>query len=174
MLTLEYEQSWTVAERLYLSDHFKSGAMGKASATSASKYTLLEAVIGKGQRLVIGDEIEHIPSLDGRPGYRLTEEGVTVNMVADAFKLLPKESETMCRWNTVEWAKERKGWVFLTSKATMRKRILPLVSLWLDLLLLRFMNEESTKRETWFLLDELASLQRRTACALSGSTRIQE
>jgi len=76
MLTLEYERSWTEAERLYLSDYLKSGARGKASATAASKYTLLEAVVGKGERLVIGDEIEQVPSLDGRPGYRLTDEGV--------------------------------------------------------------------------------------------------
>jgi type IV secretory pathway TraG/TraD family ATPase VirD4 len=84
----------------------------------------------------------------------------SLNMVADAFKLLPKESETKRRWNTVEWAQERKGWVFLTSKPTMRERMRPLMSLWLDLLVLRLMNEESTKRKTWFVLDELASLQR--------------
>jgi hypothetical protein len=76
MLTLEYEQSWTAAERLYLSDYLKSGARGKASATAQAKYTLLEAVVGKGQRLVMGDEIEPVPELDGRPGYRLTDEGV--------------------------------------------------------------------------------------------------
>ena len=77
MLTLEYEQTWTAAERLYLSDYLKSGARGKASATAASKYTLLEALVGKGQqRLVMGDEIEAVPELDGRSGYRLTEEGV--------------------------------------------------------------------------------------------------
>jgi type IV secretory pathway TraG/TraD family ATPase VirD4 len=84
----------------------------------------------------------------------------SLNMVADAFKLLPKESETKRRWNTVEWAQERKGWVFLTSKPTMRERMRPLMSLWLDLLVLRLMNEESAKRKTWFVLDELASLQR--------------
>ena len=77
MLTLEYEQSWTAAERLYLSDYLKSGARGKASATVQSKYTLLEAVVGKGQqRLVIGDEVEPVPGPDGRLGYRLTDEGV--------------------------------------------------------------------------------------------------
>jgi type IV secretory pathway TraG/TraD family ATPase VirD4 len=84
----------------------------------------------------------------------------SLNMVADAFKLLPKESETTQRWNTVEWAKERKGWVFLTSKPTMRERMRPLISLWLDLLVLRMMNDDSAKRKTWFVLDELASLQR--------------
>ncbi len=77
MVTLEYEQSWTAAERLYLSDYLKSGARGQASATSGAEYTLLEAVVGKGQRrLVMGDEIEPVPDVDGRPGYRLTEEGV--------------------------------------------------------------------------------------------------
>jgi hypothetical protein len=84
----------------------------------------------------------------------------SLNMVADAFKLLPKESETERRWNTVEWAKEQKGWVFLTSKPTMRERMRPLISLWLDLLVLRMMNDDSAKRKTWFVLDELASLQR--------------
>jgi Type IV secretion-system coupling protein DNA-binding domain len=441
MLTLEYERSWTAAERLYLSDYLKSGARGKASATAASKYTLLEAVVGKNQRLVMGDEIEPVPALDGRPGYQLTDEGVkngiarlewvtgvfndrslhrvmseavyadheswdfyrrpvyvsvaffvlalfvavpkdrkrrliwkhgrrlrgpelvttaefneklgksklmrvempdgialineeatwwdklfhknlsrwarvprdreamhflivgdsgtgksaairqmlsqvwergeaaivydpameylpqfyneargdvilnpldarcpfwtpgdevpheaealtlavslfpdqgrenrffveaprkifahlinqrptpeqltywmsnadeidkriegtemaamidrgaanqrsgvlgSLNMVADAFKLLPRESETKRRWSTVEWAKERKGWVFLTSKPTMRERMRPLISLWLDLLVLRLMNDDSARRKTWFVLDELASLQ---------------
>ena len=441
MLTLQYQASWTAAERLYLTDYLKSGVRGKASATAASKYTLLEAVVGKGQRLVMDDEIEHVPSLDGRPGYRLTDEGVkhgiarltwvrgtfndrmlhrimgeavyenvgswefyrlplslalaffvlalflavpkdrarrmiwkhgrrlrgpelvttaefneklgksklltthlpdgialineerswidkimrndlsrwarvprdreamhflivgdsgtgksaairqilsqvwergeaaivydpameylpqfyneargdvvlnpldarcpfwtpgdevpheaealtlsvslfpdqgrenrffveaprkifahlinlrptpeeltywmanadeidkriagtemaamiekgaanqrsgvlgSLNMVADAFKLLPRESETKQRWSTVEWAKKRKGWVFLTSKPTMRERMRPLISLWLDLLVLRLMNEESSTRKTWFVLDELASLQ---------------
>ena len=85
----------------------------------------------------------------------------SLNMVADAFKLLPKESETQRRWNTVEWAKERKGWVCLTSKPTMRERMRPLISLWLDLLVLRLMNEGiGGPRKTWFVLDELASLQR--------------
>jgi hypothetical protein len=82
-------------------------------------------------------------------------------MVADAFKLLPSERETKRRWSAAAWAKERKGWVFLTSKPTMRERMRPLMSLWLDLLVLRLMNEgEMSGRKTWFVLDELASLQR--------------
>jgi hypothetical protein len=65
------------------------------------------------------------------------------------------------RWSTVEWTKERKGWIFLTHKPTMRERVRPLVSLWLDLLVLRLMNEGRTgKKPVWFVLDELASLQR--------------
>jgi len=83
----------------------------------------------------------------------------SLNMVADAFKLLPSQAETTRRWNTVDWSRDRKGWVFITSKPTMRERMRPLVSLWLDLLVLRMMNDDTTRRKTWFILDELASLQ---------------
>jgi type IV secretory pathway TraG/TraD family ATPase VirD4 len=85
----------------------------------------------------------------------------SLNMVADALKLLPRLDETRQRWSTAEWAKERKGWVFITSKPTVRERLRPLISLWLDLLVLRLMDDGSTtKRKTWVVLDELASLQR--------------
>lgn len=80
---------------------------------------------------------------------------------SDTFRLLPKESETERRWSTAEWSKTRDGWVFLTSKATTREQLRPLLSLWLDLLALRVMNEGgSAGRKTWFVLDELGSLQR--------------
>ncbi len=43
----------------------------------------------------------------------------------------------------------------------MRERMRPLISLWLDLLVLRLMNEGiGGPRKAWFVLDELASLQR--------------
>ena len=85
----------------------------------------------------------------------------SLNMVADAFKLLPPERETERRWSAYAWARERRGWLFLTSKPTMRERLRPLMSLWLDLLVLRLMNEGgSGARKTWFVLDELATLQR--------------
>jgi len=85
----------------------------------------------------------------------------SLGMIVDALRLLPREAETKQRWSTVAWAKERKGWIFITSKPTMRERLRPLISLWLDLLVLRLMNEgETGVRKTWFVLDELASLQR--------------
>jgi type IV secretory pathway TraG/TraD family ATPase VirD4 len=43
----------------------------------------------------------------------------------------------------------------------VRERLRPLISLWLDLLVLRMMDEGSAaQRKTWFVLDELGSLQR--------------
>jgi type IV secretory pathway TraG/TraD family ATPase VirD4 len=85
----------------------------------------------------------------------------SLNMVADALKLLPKEKEATGRWSAVEWSKKRQGWLFLTSTSETRERLLPLTSLWLDMLVLRLMNKDEPKaRKVWFVLDELATLQR--------------
>jgi hypothetical protein len=85
----------------------------------------------------------------------------SLNMVADALKLLPAERDTTDRWSAAAWAPERRGWLFLTSTAETRARLAPLISLWLDTLVLRLMNQgEPYRRPTWFVLDELATLQR--------------
>ena len=77
------------------------------------------------------------------------------------MKLLPRESETTRRWSAVSWAPDRSGWLFLTSTPETRTRLVPLTSLWLDMLVLRLMNRgQPGHRAVWFVLDELASLQR--------------
>jgi hypothetical protein len=84
-----------------------------------------------------------------------------LNMVVDTLTLLPRESETTHRWSAVAWARERRGWLFLTSTPETRTRLVPLTSLWLDMLVLRLMNRgQPGRRAVWFVLDELASLQR--------------
>jgi type IV secretory pathway TraG/TraD family ATPase VirD4 len=84
-----------------------------------------------------------------------------LNMVADSLKMLPRERETKERWTTVEWAHRESGWIFITSTPRFRERLLPLTSLWLDTLVLRLMNQgDGSTRRAWFVLDELATLQR--------------
>ena len=84
-----------------------------------------------------------------------------LNMVADSLKLLPREGDAKKRWTTEEWARQKSGWLFLTSTPRFRERLLPLTSLWLDTLVLRLMNQgDPDMRHAWFVLDELASLQR--------------
>jgi hypothetical protein len=85
----------------------------------------------------------------------------SLNMVADSLKMLPKKRDVSRSWTAAEWSKKRQGWIFLTSTPEVRKRLLPLTSLWLDLTVLRLMNQgRPGPRPVWFLLDELASLQR--------------
>jgi hypothetical protein len=52
--------------------------------------------------------------------------------------------------------------VFLTSSPAYRAKILPLHSVWLDLFILRMMGycEDQTAKPIWFVLDELASLNK--------------
>ena len=84
-----------------------------------------------------------------------------LNMVADTLKLLPRESQTTRRWSASSWARDRRGWLFLTSTPETRTRLVPLTSLWLDMLVLRLMNRgQASQQAAWFVLDELASLQR--------------
>lgn len=85
----------------------------------------------------------------------------SLNMVADALKLLTKENEAKGRFSTKAWAKQRKGWIFITSTPETRAALRPLISLWIDLLVLRIMRTGPASGEkTWFVLDELHSLQR--------------
>jgi hypothetical protein len=85
----------------------------------------------------------------------------SLNMVADTLKLLPAEGGGSARWSAAAWSTKRTGWLFLTSTPETRQRLVPLTSLWLDTLVLRLMNQgQPHGRATWFILDELASLQR--------------
>ncbi len=86
----------------------------------------------------------------------------SLNMVADTLKLLPAERDTSGRWSAAVWANAwPHGWLFLTSTPETRPRLVPLTSLWLDTLVLRLMNQGQPRpHPTWFVLDELASLQR--------------
>ena len=86
----------------------------------------------------------------------------SLNMVADSLELLPEWEHTRKTFATAEWYTERKRWVFLTSSAAYRQKVLPLHSAWLDLLILRMMGycEDQAAKPVWFVLDELASLNK--------------
>jgi type IV secretory pathway TraG/TraD family ATPase VirD4 len=85
----------------------------------------------------------------------------SLNMSADSFRLLPKEDETTSVWTATNWAETRRGWIFITSRPTMREALRPLISLWIDTLVLRLLNEPIPEQKpVWFVIDELASLQR--------------
>ena len=85
----------------------------------------------------------------------------SLNMSADSFRLLPGREETTATWTATQWAEDRRGWIFITSRPALREALRPLISLWIDLLVLRLLNEpDPHQRPAWFVLDELASLQR--------------
>ncbi len=85
----------------------------------------------------------------------------SLGLVADSLRLLPKKAEGNGTWTASEWAEKRQGWIFLTSRAAEREALRPLQSLWIDWLVLRLLNEPTKgQKRVWFLIDELASLQK--------------
>jgi hypothetical protein len=99
--------------------------------------------------------------LDPKAGPQRAGVLASLNMIADSLDLLPEKSTGRESFVTGKWRFERTRWVFLTSKPSMRERIRPLHSAWLDLLILRMMEPcVNPAKPVWFVLDELASLNK--------------
>jgi hypothetical protein len=97
------------------------------------------------------------------PGAPAQRSGVlsSFNMIADSLELMYEPNPSAGSFSTSEWAYNRKRWVFLTSKSSAREKLLPLHSVWLDLFILRMMEPcENPAKPVWFVLDELASLNK--------------
>src|SRR5262249_28818303 len=58
------------------------------------------------------------------------------SMVGESFQLVPDRANATGEWDACDWARNRKGWLFLTSTPQTLDRLRPLPSLWLDLLLM--------------------------------------
>jgi len=85
----------------------------------------------------------------------------SLTLVAKSFRLLPERDENRLVWNARTWAKKRQGWIFITSRPTERDTLRPLHSLWIDLLVMRLLTApQPGQRPVWFVIDELASLQK--------------
>ena len=85
----------------------------------------------------------------------------SLGLIADSLRMLPPKEKAASTWNATEWSEKRQGWIFITSKPSEREALRPLHSLWIDLLVLRLLNEpKGNQHPVWFVLDELASLQR--------------
>jgi RecA/RadA recombinase len=85
----------------------------------------------------------------------------SLSLVADSFRLLPRKEDAKSEWTAREWSKERRGWIFITSQPAEREALRPLHSLWIDMLVLRLLSAPKPEQHpVWFVLDELASLQK--------------
>lgn len=85
----------------------------------------------------------------------------SLSLVADSFRLLPRKTEAKGEWTAREWSEKRQGWIFITSQPAEREALRPLHSLWIDMLVLRLLSApKPNQHPVWFVLDELASLQK--------------
>ena len=103
----------------------------------------------------------HAPLLD--PGAPAQRAGVlsSLNLIADSLELVPRAHHAEPGFTTASWQFQRTRWVFLTSSAAYREKVLPLHAAWLDLFILRMMQPcANPAKPVWFVLDELASLNK--------------
>lgn len=112
---------------------------------------------GEIDKLVKGTALASIIAKDA-PSQR---EGVLGNLerASAILKLLPSESQANGRWSATEWVQSGTGWLFVTSIPQAKTALRPLISLWLDWLILRLTAREESARPVWVFLDEVASLQ---------------
>jgi hypothetical protein len=104
---------------------------------------------------------EHAHLIDSRAHQQRAGVLASLGLVADSLRLLPKRDAGNGTWTATEWAEKRRGWIFLTSLPAEREALRPLQSLWIDWLVLRLLNEPTeAQRRVWFVIDELASLQK--------------
>jgi len=97
------------------------------------------------------------------PGAPAQRGGVlsSFNMIAESLELLPSQDSTRPVYSSGRWNANRRQWIFLTSSPASRQKILPLHSAWLDMLILRTMEPAiHGARPVWFVLDEVASLNK--------------
>jgi len=85
----------------------------------------------------------------------------SLNEAGKPLRMMPAHDEGRRWWTARGWANERKGWIFVTSTPDTLDAVLPLQSMWLDMLLLKLQSVERKPDQprTWVVLDELASLK---------------
>jgi hypothetical protein len=90
----------------------------------------------------------------------------TLSEAGNKLKLLPQEAECSTKILLTEWAKNRRGWIFVTSTQDTRAQLRPLHAIFLDLLMKRLMAcDPSWGREhpCWMIVDEAHALGRMPA-----------
>ena len=110
------------------------------------------------EQLVAGTEMSFY--IDRKAGPQRAGVLASLGLVAKCFRLLPEKNQTNRSWNARTWAKDRKGWIFITSRPPERETLRPLHSLWIDLLVMRLLTApQPGQKPEWFVIDELYILQ---------------
>lgn len=84
----------------------------------------------------------------------------SLNEAGKPLRMMPSKPDGRRSWTVRAWARNRKGWIFITSTPDTIDALRPMQSLWLDMLILKLQTAEPRKGQArvWMILDELASL----------------
>jgi type IV secretory pathway TraG/TraD family ATPase VirD4 len=107
-------------------------------------------------------DTEHAVLVDQTAGPQRAGVLSSLNKIASTLRMLPTVADhPVAEWTAKAWSEHRKGWIFLTSTTTTRKAIRPLHCVWLDMLVMHLLStRRPDQKRVWFLIDELASLQK--------------
>ena len=88
--------------------------------------------------IVAGTEHAHLIN-EGAKGQR---GGVlaTLSEIGEALKLLPSPEQCAAELSITEWARQRRGWIFITSRMDMREALRPLQAAFINILMKRLMS----------------------------------
>jgi len=97
------------------------------------------------------------PSAKGQRGGVLA----TLSEIGESLKLLPLAKECSRPITLTDWARKRKGWIFITSTPDTRDALRRLHTAWLNILMKRLLGDERGREHPcWVVVDEVHVLKR--------------
>ena len=111
--------------------------------------------------IVAGTEHTHLIPKNAH-GQRAGVLGV-LSELGDILRLLPQRDACESEISLSEWARRRRGWIFITSRMDMREALRPLQAAFINVLMKRLMSvspEWGQAHPCWLIVDEVHSLHR--------------
>jgi len=111
--------------------------------------------------IVAGTEHAHLIPKNAH-GQRAGVLGVLAEL-GDILRLLPERDACESEISLSEWARRRRGWIFITSRMDMREALRPLQAAFINVLMKRLMSvspEWGQAHPCWLIVDEVHSLHR--------------
>jgi type IV secretory pathway TraG/TraD family ATPase VirD4 len=111
--------------------------------------------------VVAGTEQAHLIPKNAH-GQRAGVLGV-LSELGEILRYLPERHECESEIGLSEWARRRRGWIFITSRTDMREALRPLQAAFINILMKRLMSvspEWGQAHPCWLIVDEVHSLNR--------------
>jgi hypothetical protein len=111
--------------------------------------------------VVAGTEQAHLIPKNAH-GQRAGVLGV-LSELGEILRYLPERHECESEISLSEWARHRRGWIFITSRTDMREALRPLQAAFINILMKRLMSvspEWGQAHPCWLVVDEVHSLNR--------------
>ncbi len=130
----------------------------KESVPPSELYRWIQQANPEIDNLVRGTELE--PIITQKAQQQRAGVLAVLERAGAALRLLPQQAAR--RWSATDWAKESNGsWIFITSTHKSRQTLRPLVSMWIDQLMLQLLDRPlEVRKPVWVVMDEISSLQR--------------